>query len=295
MLSSNLVKSNYIAYDEQMGARVIDSNKLIEAKIQQLIQHMEDDSAESLPSELVEDLDARQVARLLGEDVEMQDSTDKSSMARAIAQQATAEAKEIEAGAHEKADAILADAKQEAKNIVNTAIAEAEEIKKNAAKEGHGDGYKVGYAEAMQKNTQIEKQLHEQQEQLMKEYHNKMEELEPLFVDTLTGIYEHIFNIQFADNKDIVFHLIQDAVRKIEGSKDFIIRVSKEDYGYVSMQKKVLLAGVAHAGNVEIIEDITMESGQCMIETGGGIFDCGLGTQLAGLTKELKLLSYKKE
>ena len=61
------------------------------------------------------------------------------------------------------------------------------------------------------------------------------------------------------------------------------------------MQKKALLTGVAHAANVEIIEDMTLSEGECLIETGGGIFDCGLGTQLAGLKKELKLLSYTKE
>ena len=61
------------------------------------------------------------------------------------------------------------------------------------------------------------------------------------------------------------------------------------------MQKKALLAGIAHAANVEIIEDVTLNEGECLIETGGGIFDCGLGTQLSGLEKELKLLSYVKE
>ena len=44
---------------------------------------------------------------------------------------------------------------------------------------------------------------------------------------------------------------------------------------------------------VEIVEDMTLGKGECMIETESGIFDCGLGTQLSELRQKLKLLSYE--
>ena len=44
--------------------------------------------------------------------------------------------------------------------------------------------------------------------------------------------------------------------------------------------------------NIDIVEDITMKTGDCMIETPGGIYDCGLGTQLGTLKNKLELLSY---
>ena len=72
--------------------------------------------------------------------------------------------------------------------------------------------------------------------------------------------------------------------------------MSKEDYPYVSMQKKVVQASAtAPNSSVEIIEDLTLAKSECMIETGGGIFDCGLGTELKELTSKLKLLSYEKK
>ena len=46
---------------------------------------------------------------------------------------------------------------------------------------------------------------------------------------------------------------------------------------------------------MEIIEDVSLHKNECLIETEGGIFDCGLGTQLSELTRKLKLLSYEKE
>ena len=47
--------------------------------------------------------------------------------------------------------------------------------------------------------------------------------------------------------------------------------------------------------SLEIIADMTLSKNDCMIETEGGIFDCGLGTQLQELGKQLKLLSYTED
>lgn len=71
------------------------------------------------------------------------------------------------------------------------------------------------------------------------------------------------------------------------------MHVSKDDYPYVSMQKNHLTeTAIGGQGVLDIIEDITLRKNECMIETDGGIFDCGVGTQLEELTKRLKLLSF---
>ena len=73
---------------------------------------------------------------------------------------------------------------------------------------------------------------------------------------------------------------------KNRGQPSFLVHVSKEDYPYVSMQKKQIMAGAtAPNSTVEIVEDMTLGKGECMIETESGIFDCGLGTQLSELRR----------
>ncbi len=287
-MSSNLLKGSCYSGEEQK-VRIIDSNKLIEERIQMLETAMEEHTAEEIEADFTEGLDPDQVAKLLADG----EVTDGEGVIHQVPHTVDVEA--IEQEARERAEEIIAQAKEEAKNIIDDAINESNAVMKKASEDGYTEGHNRGYTEGLQKNAAKEKQLQAQQAQLEADYEQKLSELEPLFVDRLTEIYEHIFHVRFAENKDIVFHLIQDAVRKIESSKDFIIHVSKEDYGYVSMQKKELLAGVAHASSAEIIEDVTLGEGECLIETGTGIFDCGLGTQLAGLTKELRLLSYTKE
>ena len=60
------------------------------------------------------------------------------------------------------------------------------------------------------------------------------------------------------------------------------------------MQKRELVKGTKMAiGNVELLEDVTLKKNECMRETGNGVFDCSLGTQLAALNEELRLLSYE--
>ena len=119
--------------------------------------------------------------------------------------------------------------------------------------------------------------------------------MEEQLVDTITGIYEHVFKTELGTYRDILIHLIGSTMRAIEGGRDFVIHVSKEDYPYVSMQKKSILEGCATANiSVEIIEDSTLNKNDCLIETDGGIFDCGLSTQLHELRQRLQLLSYQK-
>lgn len=141
-----------------------------------------------------------------------------------------------------------------------------------------------------------EQALKSKEEQLEREYQRKIDELEPQFVEALSGIYEHIFQVDLSEHRDIIIHLIASTIRKVEGSRDFIVRVSKEDYPYVNMQKKQLQVCVSVPNStVEIIEDFTLSKNECMIETEGGIFDCGLGTELRELSAKLKLLSYEKK
>ena len=72
--------------------------------------------------------------------------------------------------------------------------------------------------------------------------------------------------------------------------------MSKDDYAYVSMQKKQILAGaVSENTMVDVVEDAAVSRNECMIETENGIFDCGLGSQLSELKKRLTLLAWEKE
>ena len=190
------------------------------------------------------------------------------------------------------------------------AVAEIEAMRVQVAEEGRNQGYQdgleqgrqEGFAQGHQDGLDSVSEAREhalaevaaKAEKLEKEYERKVKELEPQFTDTLTGIYEHIFHVSLRGSRELIVYLIQNTMRNIEGGNTYLIHVSKEDYPYVNMKKnETLLSSVSANASVELVEDMTLGPNDCIIETDGGIFDCGLGTQLEELTQKLRLLSYR--
>ena len=281
---SNLIKRSYFSCNDD-EKRIIDSNELVAERIEQLaveLGHAGGDS-EFAPDGFAEGLDADTVDALLSDN----DGGD-GSVIKAAQGISSAEAAET-------AQKIISDANEQAAGIVEAARSQAEADKAavydEAKRAGHNDGYAAGMAECDAMKAELEAKA----SALDEEYSKRCEQLEPMFIDTLTDIYEHIFHVRFAESKEIIFYLIQDAVRKIDSNTNFIIHVSKDDYGFVSMQKKELLSGLSNADTAEIVEDMTLKANECFIETGAGIFDCSLETQLDGLKRELRLLSYHRD
>ena len=306
MFNGNLLKAGWNVVNEQ-DVKVIDSNSLLEKRIKEANAALHVHNSEEIPVDMVDGVDAFTVANLLGgeeaeegelsaEEVEEEPETDELKPLSSIIKAAPA----YDALAQEKLakeiDEKYKEAELEAARIIAEAEEKAEGIRNAAHEQGKKTGYDEGYANGLAQMVEKEQELQKKAELLEEEYQKKIDELEPQFVDALTGIYEHIFNVDLKDYREIIVHLIAGTVRKIEGSRDFIVHVSKDDYPYVSMQKKQIQAAVtAPNSSIEIIEDLTLSKSECMIETGGGIFDCGLGTELRELTAKLKLLSYEKK
>ncbi len=301
MSNKNLLKFGWNRVNEQ-DIKIIDSNALLEKKIKEanaaLLRNTEE-----IPVDMVDGMDAFTVANLLedSEVIETQggEASDEegeksfhSNIIKAAPSKENPAAEEIEKELEEK----LEKARQEADAIVEAAHSQAEDIRKSAHEQGKKEGYDEGYANGLAQMVEKEQELKKKEELLEQEYQRKIDELEPQFIDTLSGIYEHIFQVDLSEHRDIIVHLLSATIRKIEGSKDFIIHISRDDFPYVNMQKKQIISCVSIPNStVEIIEDFTLCRNECMIETEGGIYDCSLGTELKELTAKLKLLSYEKK
>lgn len=272
---------------QQEDKRVIDTNELVARRIEELTIKMQ--QAEN--SGFVSGLDATVI-----EVDETQQELDGEEAARNNVIKANQEAQKLRVQAKQEADAMLEEAKTEAERLQNEAKASALAEKDRIIAEARQQGYAEGMEKARKESEQMQKQLKEKEKQLEAEYKKCLDELEPQFVDTITGIYEHIFHVELKSYREVLTYLIATTMRKIDGNRSFIIHVSKDDYPYVSMQKKQIAAGAtASNSHVEVVEDLTLTKNECLIETEGGIFDCGLGTQLNELGQKIRLLSYEKE
>lgn len=263
-------------------ARIIDYNEIIAAKIAELSQtmyeSMEEGDEEGFSEGFSEGLNPEQVSALLGDESE--------NVIKAEPVYDGPSPDELIAQAQEDIEAMIADATQE-----------AEQIRRNAFDEGQNQGYRDGMSRAdseiANEKARLNQEYAQMEAQLTAVYQQKLEEIEPALIDALTNIYEHIFDVKLSDNRDIIVHLIGNALRKADSSSEYLIHVSADDLPFVSMHKDALIeAGGITNASVEFIEDITLKKNQCIVECDGGIYDCSLGVELKELKKQLLLLSY---
>ncbi|MBQ9140739.1 MAG: hypothetical protein IJX63_02970 [Lachnospiraceae bacterium] len=283
---SNIYKGNYYyGAKNASDKRVIDTNELVAARLETLAEILKQkQGGGSMSGEgFVQGLQAEDVSALLADNGDEGSAVIKAEPdTSAILQQAKSEAEALVANAKQQADVIMAEAMEQAANS-----------KKNVLEEARMNGYREGINRANKEVEALKAELAQQKKAMEAEYEAKYEAMESDLVDVITDIYEHIFHVDLSSYREILVHLISTTIRKVEGSRSFIIHVSKEDYPFVSMQKKQLVAGLAISSAVDIVEDLTQVKGECFVEADGGIFDCGLGTQLKELRKKLKVLSYE--
>ena len=286
-MSSNVYKGNYFYGGEQSSdKRIIDTNELVAARLEtltEILKQSKQKSGEVSGAGFVQGIQAADVSALLTESGEESGNVIKQEKpnTEGILQQAKEEAAEI-----------VANAKAQADTIVSEALEQAANSKKNVLEEARMNGYREGINRANKEVEQMKAELLAKQRTLEAEYEAQFNSMEADLVEAITGIYEHIFHVDLSSNREILVHLIGTTMRKVEGGKSFIVHVSKEDYPFVSMQKKQM--GIENSNNsVDVIEDLTLHKGECFIEADGGIFECGIGTHLKELNKKLRILSYE--
>lgn len=70
-----------------------------------------------------------------------------------------------------------------------------------------------------------------------------------------------------------------------------MIRVGEANLEFLRAHKEELQAKVGQDMTLDIVLDPLLDETQCMIETDGGLFDCGMDTQMRNLIKDIKSLS----
>ena len=188
---------------------------------------------------------------------------------------------------------LIAQAQEEIEIMRANAMSELDSLRMNAIETAQAHGYEEGRKEALRELETARQELEQERMQLRAMYEQQMDELEPMFVKTLTGIYEKVFECGLDNQQEIVVNLLRNTMKKLDGCKSFLVHVSSTDYPYVKEHKNELLSDSSQEGTViDVVEDSMMRENECTIETINGIYDCGLGTQLCELRKRLTLLSY---
>ena len=257
---SNLLKYNHVVVKNE-DKHVIDSNELLKNILSANKNTTSGNSfaEKSIPDPdgFVRGIDAARVEKLISDEEEQQDDNNAG---------------------------ILEDARKQ-----------AEDILKDAKENGYKEGYEKGTIESKQKSDDLQTKLKadykSMSEKLQNEYDEKYQVMESELVDTLMEVFSKVTLTIAEDKKDLVLLLIQRTLKDADANKDFLIRVSDVDYGFVMNSIDKLYDCVSLDSKIEVVRDNTLKKNQCIIETDAGAFDCSLDIQLEGLISEIKLLS----
>lgn len=185
----------------------------------------------------------------------------------------------------------IAQAKQEAQRIIDEALRQAETIRmetiEEAKKIGYQEGLNQGKAELSNKIAQVEAE----KKRLHQEYDSMVKNIEPFMVEVITTLIQKVTGIMVENKQDIIFYLVDKAMKRMDLSNEYKIKVSKEDFEYLESRKADLIKDLKKDVSIEIEEDSKLVKNQCLIETENQMIDCSLDTQLNNLITDIKLLS----
>lgn len=275
---SNLLKrSSVINKDE----RVIDYNDLIKKKIQTI---MESKHNEMDADGFINGLHADVVEELISDDGTADALTDDAAMGE---QQAAASLE----SANAEAERIIEEARLQAEQIIADANKNADAAFEEAKQNGYYEGNEKAQEEMNIKQAQLEAEFDNKRKELEQEYNNLKESIEPELVEVITDVFRKVTGVVAEDNQEIILHLINDVMHNADGSRDYVIKVSPDDYKFLVNNQGKIYCAMSREVNIDIVEDATLERNQCMIETNTGIFNCSLDIELNNLIKNIKLLS----
>jgi flagellar assembly protein FliH len=191
----------------------------------------------------------------------------------------------------EKAALLLEEAKNEANHILDHARKEAEKMKSEAYSEGQKKGYGDGLLQSQNEMNKLKSDYDEKSRHLKREYDEMATSLEPQMAEIIAVLVEKITGIVIEDKEEVILYLVDKTLKNIDKCDEYTIKVSKEDFEYISMRKNLLLGAIGREVPMYIVEDSSLKKNQCFVETELKVINCSLDVQLNNLIMDLKLIA----
>lgn len=190
---------------------------------------------------------------------------------------------------------ILSEARRQADELISQARCVAENIKNDAYESGYESGKEFGQAEASEILEKEKEKLQEYQNELERDYQEKLRSIEPMIADFMAKLVEKLTSTVVEGKKDVILYLVRCGLEQTGKSTRFVIRISQEDYPLVESHKEELLALLDGQGELSFREDKGLTKNQCVIETDTAIIESSLDVQLENLSEDIRLMALSKE
>lgn len=168
------------------------------------------------------------------------------------------------------AEKIIAEARDKARELLEQAKAEAAAIRTEAQRSGYEEGL-----------TQLNRIIHEAKTQYGRMLHDSEPEMLKLSLKIAERIIGHCVEV----TPQVMLEIIHKAIESLKYQKEIRIRVNPEDLGFLKDNKMQLYTMLGESKEIEIVEDVLVGRGGCIIDTEIGTIDARLETQLRVIEK----------
>ncbi|MDR2740976.1 MAG: flagellar assembly protein FliH [Treponema sp.] len=201
------------------------------------------------------------------------------------------DAEEIKRKAEAEAERVIAGANQKAEETALSARTAFEEDRKKAEAEGRETGREAGFAEGQAEVRRLIERTHTVLERAQNKRSEILEETEQQVIDLVLLIARKVIKTISESQRTVVVSNVVQALRKLKVRGNILIRVNLADVKLTTEHIKDFIKIAEGAKDIQVVEDSTVDSGGCVIETDFGEINARISSQLAELEDKILAMS----
>jgi flagellar assembly protein FliH len=216
---------------------------------------------------------------------------DAQDAAFAEVKRKTDEAQVIKEQADEEAERILADARIKAGEIENEIRQSLAAERKEALDKGKEEGREAGYAEGKAEVNRLIGRTQVVLERAQAKRGEILSETEKQIVDLVLLIARKVIKVLSENQRNVIISNVVQALRKVKAKGNVIIRVNMADLQLATEHKQEFIQQMEGINSIQVVEDSSVDSGGCIIETDFGEIDARISSQLAEMENKILEIS----
>ena len=206
-------------------------------------------------------------------------------------EQGTEEAAAIKAQAQEDAERITAEAQRKAQEIEEQGRRTLDDERKEAVEKGREEGRAEGYTEGKAEVDRLIQRTQTVLERAQDKRGEILTETERELIELVLLLSRKVVKVISENQREVVIANVTEALRKVRDRGNIIIRVNLADVKLTTDNKKEFIKALEGVKAIQVMEDTSIDSGGCIIETDFGEIDARISSQLAELESKILEIS----
>lgn len=184
-----------------------------------------------------------------------------------------------------QSDNLLLQAKAQAQDIVEKGQLEGEQLKDQAYKTGFEQGYQEGFANSEQEAIKLAEQTKALLETLVKDKAQIFQKYEHEMVDLVILLTEKILGTTAETKPEVINNIVKRVLAEVGEAEKIVIKVNPIHIPYLKSFDDQQLD--SQSKKFQIIEDSTLQPGECMVISENGFIEARITEQLEVLKQTL--------